>query len=92
MDDIELANQAELLTKNAAFQKALSGFKDALVKKLEVVPLADHAIQHEIVISLQVLSGIERQLRTFIIAGDIERNQAKAKEDWEKRKREQEVY
>lgn len=82
MDDIELSNQAEILTKNPAFSKAMAGIREAFVCRLEECPIADHTLQHEVVLSLQILAGIERQLKSFITTGQLERKREEEKRKW----------
>lgn len=87
MDEIAIASYADDLIKNPAFNKAISGFRASLVKQLEEIPLVEKDLQHEIVITLQVLANIERQLKSFIVSGDIERKRADEAQKWNERRR-----
>lgn len=87
MDEIALASSADDLIKNPAFNKAISGFRASLIKKLEEIPLVEKDLQHEIVITLQVLANIERQLKAFIVSGDIERKRIEETQNWNERRR-----
>ena len=87
MESIELANQAELFTTNVAYKAAMDGVRQALVQRLEECPIGDKDLQHEIALSLQLLKQLDRNLRSFIMTGELERKRDEAKKWYQKMRR-----
>lgn len=73
---VERANQAQRLLDDPTLVKAFEGVRQALLTKLEEVPLVDREVQHEITVSLQLLKQLKRQLATWIADGQLEKARA----------------
>ena len=65
---------ADRLLKDPALQAAFTGVREGLVSQLEGVGLKDREMQHEIVLSLQLLAGVQHKLRKFIENGRFEQD------------------
>lgn len=64
------ADAARELLKSEVFKNVLADTRNAIVQRLETTPMADHDLQHEGVITLQLLKRFETQLQRYV-------------EDWE---------
>jgi hypothetical protein len=77
---VERANQATRLLNDPTLVRAFEGVRQALLVKLEDIPLVDRDLQHEITVSLQLLKQLKRQLVTWVTDGQIEVARGKARE------------
>lgn len=75
-ETLDRAHQAEQLLGNVTLQKAFEGVRQALLVRLEECAIGDHAIQHEITVSLQLLKQLKRQLSNWVSDGQLEKARA----------------
>jgi len=63
---------ADRLMQDSVMVEAFTGMREGLVRQLEAVPVNDRELAHELVLSLQLLAQLQKQLTRFIRDGQLE--------------------
>jgi hypothetical protein len=81
-DPVALGLQAERLMKDEAMIAAFDGVRQGLVVQLEEAGMKDRELQHEIVLSLQILKAVNHLLHKFIANGKFEKDKDSKLQQW----------
>lgn len=66
------AMEADSLLKNELFDQAFTDLREAFIQAIEDNPVKDDQMRDKLMLSLQVLKGIRRQIESHIVTGQLE--------------------
>ncbi len=66
------AMEADSLLKNELFDQAFTDLREAFIQANEDNPVKDDQMRDKLMLSLQVLKGIRRQIESHIVTGQLE--------------------
>lgn len=69
--EIRDGHEAQRLLDNPLFKKAFDNIESGLIDRMRFVPMADIDTQHELVLSLQLLNQIKKQVITVVQTGTL---------------------
>jgi len=69
--EIREARDADSVLNNPAFKKAMDELEQYTIESMKRVPMADMVTQHELILSLQLLSKLKRTLSDTIQTGKM---------------------
>lgn len=75
----EKAERAKQLTEDPVVRHVFNDIREGLVKRLESLAMTDHELQHEAVLSLQLLKQVQEMFKKY--AQEIEVDKHKKKQD-----------
>ena len=78
-EEIRAARDAESLITNPVFKQAFESIESGLINKMRQVPMHDINTQHELILTLQLLSRLKRTFTETIQTGkmaEIQKEQA----------------
>ena len=79
-DEIKRAEDAKLVLENPMFKDAISSVRDGLITAMNNSPMGDDKSHNRLVIALQLLNQIEKNLVTHINTGKLATIQIKEKQ------------
>lgn len=77
MDPITRGYQAQELLSNQVLKESIEGIRNHYITLMENVAIGDVDTQHNLVLSLQVLKEIRRQLERIVRDGQLEESKQK---------------
>jgi hypothetical protein len=80
MSPREKADRARQILADAVFAEAMQDIRGRIVAKLESIAVTDHAAQHELVLTLQLLQRIPARFQAYIDDLLLEQHNAKQAE------------
>lgn len=69
--EIHDAREAAQLLEHPLFKRAFDAIESSLIEKIRLVAMADIDTQHELVLSLQLLGNVRKQIETVIQTGKM---------------------
>lgn len=76
VDEIQRGHEAEKLINNPLFEEAFNKVKDSLIQAMNDSPLGDEKTHNRLVIGLQLLNQIEKQIKSHIATGKMAKIQS----------------
>jgi hypothetical protein len=84
--EIHDGREAAQLLEHPLYKRAFDAIESSLIDKLRHVAMADIDTQHELVLSLQLLANVRRQIETVVQTGKMAQIQKETMLDKLKRK------
>jgi hypothetical protein len=75
MSPREKSDRARQILADPVFQEAVRDIRERIVSKLETVPVTDHATEHELVLTLQLLQRIPARFQAYADELVLEKHQ-----------------
>ena len=79
LEEIKLGEQASVVLENPAFINAMQAVKDNIIKAMRTSGLGDEQTHNRLVIALQLLNQIEKQLTDVMQTGKMASIQTSSK-------------
>lgn len=77
VEEQQKGHNAELLLNNPIFQEAIGKVKESIINSMSESAFGDEKTHNRLVIALQMLSQIEKQIKNVITTGKMAAIQAK---------------
>jgi hypothetical protein len=85
IEEITRGNEAERLLNDPMLVECFTKVESGLIDALKRCPMADRDTQHEIALSLQLLSKVQSNLKEVAQTGRLALHQKQERENWLKR-------
>lgn len=83
-DRVARKHRAEQLDRD--YREVFEGVESLIVEKMKAVPVGDHATQHELVLTLQLLGKLRSHLKAWVQDGQLAEAEQRQEEALRKRK------
>ncbi len=70
-EEVKQGGKAKELLNNPLFEDSFNGIREGLIQQIESCPLKDDDLRNQLMISLQLLKQIKRQLIESIETGEL---------------------